>query len=171
MTEHFESEQLSISEEVPPEEQKAIDELSGKEEVQVAEEKEARDAEEEIFLDKDMLMATIAEAWRSLRGEGDQGDPDVREQKGDGTLTSFGVIQRHKERFLSGWAGLLKQNAESATGSERVRYAEALKHLCFLVGEDIFRRGTRNLSITTDDIEGLIRKGKEESNGSPARDF
>ena len=134
--------------------------------------REAVAAEAEFFLDLEMLLRTIADAWKSMR-EGDQGDPDVRQNNPDGTLTPFGVLQEHKDQYLRGWSELLLQSAEGSFGSERALYAEALKKLRLLVGEDIFQKETKGLNASISVIEDLIKKGQEESggNGLPYRGF
>ena len=134
--------------------------------------REAVAAEAEFFLDREMLLRTIADAWKSVR-EGDQGDPDVRQKNSDGTLTPFGVLQEHKDQYLRGWSELLLQSAEGSFGSERVLYAESLKRLRLLVGEDIFQKEAKGLNVSISVIEDLVKKGKEESggNGLPYRGF
>jgi len=119
-------------------------------------------AEEELFLDSDMLISTINNAWEMIHGI-DQGDPDIRERERDGTFTPYGVIQQHQEHFLRGWAELLYTGALNSTGSIRLRYAKALNYLRLIVGCDVFELKTKDLHISANKISELIKKAVEET--------
>ncbi len=123
---------------------------------------DAAAAEKELFLDTDTLLQTIDDAWESIHGT-DQGDPDVHQFNPDWTLTPYGVIQQHQERFLRDWSELLLFRAREASGSVRIRYASALRKLCFLVGEDTFMAAAKDLHVTVPMIDELIQKGRHES--------
>jgi hypothetical protein len=123
---------------------------------------ESASAEEELFLDSDMLISTINNAWEMIHGI-DQGDPDIRERERDGTFTPYGVIQQHQEHFLRGWAELLYTGANNSTGSIRLRYAKALNYLRLIVGCDVFELKTKDLHISAAKVSELVKKAVEET--------
>lgn len=165
MSENFPAFEDSVPQEIVPNGE------ADRKEAEVEIHNEAAAAENELFLDRSILLNTIEAAWKDLR-EGDQGDPDVREQNPDGTLTPYGVIQRHKDRFLAGWSRILLDGAMESKGNERVERAQALKELRLLVGEDVFDKETRGMNITKELLDGLIVKGKEEGgNGLPYKGY
>ncbi len=138
-----------------------LSESGDKREVEEQLKRDAISAEEELFLDCDMLISTITSAWEMIHGI-DQGDPDIRERERDGTYTPYGVIQQHHERFLRGWAELLYSGAQNSMGSSRMRYVKALEHLRLMVGCDIFAHQTKDLRISSIKITELVRKATDE---------